>query len=232
MRKKLCMVLALAMAMATVMVPVHAAGDNADKPMLVTDPVVSGSAVTVIVSGSVVESAQPAVILNDRTMVPFRVIAEALGCDVDWVADTKTVVMTKDGLTASMTIGANKLVISDGEIDAEVDIDTPATIINSRTMVPVRFLSEYFGFDVEWDAATRTVTVNDAKAEETTVEATTEETTEAAKADEETTEAAEADEETTEAVDEATTEDTTVEETTAEDTTVEETTNEATTEAE
>lgn len=221
MKKKLCMLLAMAMTMAAVMVPVHAAGDgdSAANPTLVTAPapVVSGSAVTVIVSGAAVESDQPALIVNGRTMVPFRVIAEALDCDVDWKADTKTVVMTKDELTASMIIGEPKLVISDGEIDAEVDIDTPAVIINNRTMVPVRFLSEYFGFDVEWDAASRTVTVNAPKTEETTVEATTEETTEAVtEADEKATETA--DEEATEA-DEETTEDVTAEDTTAEETT-------------
>ncbi len=217
MRKKLCMALALAMAIATVMVPVHAADDSAAKATLVTapGPVVSGAAVTVIVSGAAIESDQPAVIVNDRTMVPFRVIAEALDCTVDWKAATKTVVMEKDGLTASMSIGEPKLVYNDGDTEYTVDIDTPATIINNRTMVPVRFLSEYFGFDVEWDAATRTVTVNAAKTEETTVEANTEETTEAV---------TEADEETTEAADE--------EETTAEDNTAEETTAEETTEAE
>ncbi len=208
MKKKLCMLLAMAMTMAAIMVPVHAAGDGeADAPALVAAaPVASGSAVTVIVSGAAVESDQPAVIVNDRTMVPFRVIAEALGCDVDWKADTKTVVMEKDGLTASMTIGEPKLVYNDGDTEYTVDIDTPATIINSRTMVPVRFLSEYFGFEVEWDAATRTVTVNAAKTEETTAEATTEAVTEEAtenvtEADEEATEAAE---ETTEADEEAT----------------------------
>ncbi len=226
MKKKLCMLLALAMAMAAVIIPVQAAngdGDSAAK-LVAHDTAVSGSAVTVIVSGAAVESDQPAVIVNDRTMVPFRVIAEALDCDVDWKADTKTVVMEKDGLTASMTIGEPKLVYNDGDTEYTVDIDTPATIINSRTMVPVRFLSEYFGFEVEWDAATRTVTVNAAKTEETTVEATTEETTEAVtEADEETTEA---DEEETTKADEEETEETT-EEVTAEDTTAE-----ATTEAE
>ena len=212
MKKKLCMLLALAMTVAAVIIPVQAAdGDGAAK-LVAADTAVSGSAVTVIVSGAAIESDQPAVIVNDRTMVPFRVIAEALGCDVDWKADTKTVVMEKDGLTASMTIGEPKLVYNDGDTEYTVDIDTPATIINSRTMVPVRFLSEYFGFEVEWDAATRTVTVNAAKTEETTVEATTEETTEA-------------DEATTEADEEATEE--TTEEVTAEDTTAE-----ATTEAE
>ena len=38
-------------------------------------------------------------------------------------------------------------------------MDVPARIVNSRTMVPVRFISEFFGARVSWDGATRSVEI-------------------------------------------------------------------------
>lgn len=115
--------------------------------------------VTLKVEGNVVETDQPAVIVDSRTMVPVRVVAETLGCTVDWEAETKTAIFEQKGLTLSMVIGENELKVSDGEDTYSVDIDVPAVIINSRTMVPIRFLSENFGFGVEWEAETKTVNV-------------------------------------------------------------------------
>lgn len=117
------------------------------------------SNVNLQLNGEAVVSDQPAVIVNGRTMVPVRVVAEALGCEVKWDADTKTAVFVKDGVEASLTIGAAVLNISDGNVTVPVEIDSPAVIINGRTMVPIRFLSDTFDCDVEWDGETKTVNV-------------------------------------------------------------------------
>jgi hypothetical protein len=172
--------------------------------------------VNLLVEGKTVETDQPAVIVDSRTLVPVRVIAENLGSVVDWDADTKTVTFTYGDTVASMEIGGKKLNVTANGVATEVAIDVPATIINSRTMVPVRFLSETFGYNVAWDAETKTVNVTSgvavddvvatpaavevSTAEEST-EATTEETTEV------TTEVST--EETTEAESETVTEETT-----------------------
>lgn len=117
------------------------------------------SNVNLQLNGEAVVSDQPAVIVNGRTMVPVRVVAEALGCEVKWDANTKTAVFVKDGVEASLTIGAAVLNISDGNVTVPVEIDSPAVIINGRTMVPIRFLSDTFDCDVEWDGETKTVNV-------------------------------------------------------------------------
>ncbi len=195
--------------------------------------------VNLLVEGQAVETDQPAVIVDSRTMVPVRVIAETLGCEVDWDAATKTVTFTQGSIVATMVVGEKTLNVTNNGVTTAMEIDTPAVIINNRTMVPVRFLTELFGFNVDWDAVTKTVNVTagegladeNASGSAVNVETTTEETTEAdeetTEADEETTEAdeetTEADEETTEADEETTESD----ETSAEDDT-EETTEEAT----
>jgi len=95
------------------------------------------------------------VIVDGRTMVPVRFISEAIGAKVDWDADTKTAVIVLDGKTIKLPIDSKTADI-DG---ASVELDVPAQIINDRTMVPIRFISENFGATVNWDGDTRTVTV-------------------------------------------------------------------------
>ena len=115
--------------------------------------------VNLLVEGQAVETDQPAVIVDSRTMVPVRVIAETLGCEVDWDAATKTVTFTQGSIVATMVVGEKTLNVTNNGVTTAMEIDTPAVIINNRTMVPVRFLTELFGFNVDWDAVTKTVNV-------------------------------------------------------------------------
>ncbi len=129
--------------------------------------------VSVIVNGEELETDQSAVIIDSRTMVPIRAIGQALEIGVEWDANTKTVTFDKDDLNVVLTVGAPSLTLTKGEAEPEtIDIDSPAVIINGRTMVPVRFVSDAFGADVDWDADTKTVSVT--QAEEEAVEETTE----------------------------------------------------------
>ena len=143
MKRKIALALATVMAMSAMSLSAFAEDSN----------------VNLQLNGEAVVSDQPAVIVNGRTMVPVRVVAEALGCEVEWNAGTKTAVFAKDGVEASLTIGAAVLNISDGNVTVPVEIDSPAIIMNGRTMVPIRFLSDTFDCDVEWDGETKTVNV-------------------------------------------------------------------------
>lgn len=115
--------------------------------------------VSVLVEGEKLECDQPAVIIDNRTMVPVRAIGEVLDVSVDWIAETKTVVYEKDDIKATLAIGANVLNITDGDVTVPVEIDTPAVIVNGRTLVPIRFISENFRADVDWDNETKTVNI-------------------------------------------------------------------------
>ncbi len=97
----------------------------------------------------------PAQTINDRTMVPLRAIFEALGATVDWEEATQTVTSTKGGLTVKLTIGSNQLYKG----DEAITLDVPAQVVNDRTLVPVRAISESFGCKVDWTEETQTVTI-------------------------------------------------------------------------
>ena len=94
-------------------------------------------------------------IVEGRTMVPFRKIGEELGAKVDWDDSTKTVSLELNGQTVKLTIGKSMITV-DG---ADKELDVPAMIIDGRTLVPVRAITEAFGCDVAWDDATKTVSL-------------------------------------------------------------------------
>jgi len=117
--------------------------------------------IAIFVNGLEVVTDVPAQIVDDRTMVPVRFVSEALGATVTWDAETRTAIIEEPGFTGvsdPLTVGAGELpgikVMVNGEL---VESDVPAQIIDDRTMVPVRFVSEELGATVEWDGVTRTV---------------------------------------------------------------------------
>ena len=112
--------------------------------------------VSVIIDNEVQNYDVMPVIENGRTLVPMRGIFEALGAQVNWDDASKTVTGTKENLSVSLQIG-NAVAKIDGK---EINLDVPAKIINGRTLVPVRFISETLGCKVEWDDATKTVIIN------------------------------------------------------------------------
>lgn len=96
-------------------------------------------------------------IINSRTMVPLRSIFEAMGAEIAWDAATQTVTATR---------GSDKIVMTVGQLDYTVNgvaktMDIGPSILNSRTMVPVRVVAESFGADVTWHAPSATVIINE-----------------------------------------------------------------------
>ena len=95
------------------------------------------------------------IIINDRTMLPARFVAEALGAKVEWNDDTKTVAIFKDMKKIEIVIGDANAYIN----GQPVALDAPALIQNSRTYMPVRFIAETLGAKVTWNEVTRQVVI-------------------------------------------------------------------------
>jgi len=120
-------------------------------------------AIDVIVDGKALELDVAPIIVNDRTMVPMRAIFEALGANVTWIPEGRTIIAThSNGIYVVMQID-NELMIVDkaGAQDSKkhVTLDSAPFIKDDRTLVPARAVSEALGASVDWDADTRTVTV-------------------------------------------------------------------------
>lgn len=86
----------------------------------------------------------------NRTYVPVRFVSEALGAEVGWDQTTKTVTINKDDQQILLTIDSDKATVG---ADQVVTLDAPAALVNDRTVVPLRFVSEVLGAKVDWTPA-------------------------------------------------------------------------------
>ncbi len=101
--------------------------------------------------------AAPFIDENSRTMVPLRAVGEALGLTVSWDAASREAGFSDGERSIFFPIGGSTARTGDG---GSVVMDTAAVIVGDRTYAPIRFLAEYFGFTVAWDASARTVRIN------------------------------------------------------------------------
>ena len=123
---------------------------------------------TVIVNGQLLgfEDQEPIISENNDTLIPLRGVLEAMGATVEWREEDRSVyvksfdnitrllltiddpVMTKYTLTSITTVDSE-----------EIPLSTAPLIMNDRTMIPLRVVSENMGAQVDWDDATREITI-------------------------------------------------------------------------
>lgn len=132
--------------------------------------------VTIIVDG--IELPINGMLQNSRTLVPVRDVTEAMDADVTWVAETQQVIIWReiprcydagaghypvigmDHYEIMFQIGSDSITYTNPDVsDATGQIDVPAQLINSKTMIPLRAACEYLASTVEWDGATSTAIV-------------------------------------------------------------------------
>ena len=95
------------------------------------------------------------IIRNDRTMLPARFVAEALGADVEWNGDEQKVLITRGDITIEIYIDSDKAYVNGNELF----LDSPAFVENDRTYTPVRFIAEALGAKVDWEEETKQVII-------------------------------------------------------------------------
>ena len=100
-------------------------------------------------------------VVNDRTMLPARFVAENLGATVEWDGEKQLVTITgknekQEDVTILITIGSDYAKVN-GE---DVKLDSPAFVENDRTYTPICFISENLGATVEWNETEQTVTIH------------------------------------------------------------------------
>ena len=103
---------------------------------------------------------QKPVIEAGRTLVPVRFVSEALGASVEWDESSKKVTIQQSGRTIALVINQRTVHIG----DKEYTLDVPAKILNGRTLVPLRFVSEVLGTHVEWNERQHAVQITTSKA--------------------------------------------------------------------
>lgn len=138
-------------------------GENKIINVSVNGSTVKVQEVPVMVDGQSFKSDVPSFVYIDRTLVPVRFVAESLGAKVEWEQKTKTATIIQNDKTIKLTIDSEKVVINNETQTLDKNsIPKLVTFSNndSRTMVPVRLISEVFGYDVGWDQAKKIASIN------------------------------------------------------------------------
>lgn len=133
----------------------------------------NSDAVTVLINGEQIEFDQPPIIDDGRILVPIRAAFEALGADVYWNEDYRMVGIIKNKIKIFALVGKKEIIKFVGETIEEfeqeltlandeqtkieiIESDIRPQIINGRTLVPMRVISEALGIFVDWDGNTNT----------------------------------------------------------------------------
>lgn len=121
----------------------------------------SEDAIQLIVDGMNITELSSPVIENDRMLVPIRFVSEEVGAEVDWDDVNRMVSVEKDNRSMHLWIGSRLVEYNNGEIYKLSDV--APKIINDRTYVPLRVVSNALEIGIRWDESTRTVYVDSDK---------------------------------------------------------------------
>ena len=92
---------------------------------------------------------------NNRTFVPVRFVADALGASVEWDAKTGTATLRSEENIIKLTTNDKWMQVSDYKpvVWKKIKMDTAPHIVNNRMMIPIRYIAENLNCRVDWDAA-------------------------------------------------------------------------------
>lgn len=102
--------------------------------------------IDVNINGTYLDFDVDPIMQNDRVMLPMRKIFEYLGASVDWNDSSQTVTAQKGSTTIKLTVNSSTMFVN----NKQVTLDAPAIMVNNRTLVPVRAVSEALGASVAW----------------------------------------------------------------------------------
>lgn len=140
MKKLIHLIITLSMLLNCTVIPAHANNN-----------------ITVELNGEEIYFDQPPIIQDGRTLVPMRAIFEAMDCEVVWHDNLQQIVVWKNGeLLMNLEIGRKTMNLFDL---GEKELDVPPQIINDRTLVPLRAISESVGATVEWNGSTQKISI-------------------------------------------------------------------------
>jgi len=113
-----------------------------------------------MVNGETAEIDSSPVIIGNRSLIPARSLITALGGSVNWYAPDKKIEITLNDKKIVMWLGSKNALVNNNN----VIMDLPPTVVNSRTMIPIRFVVENLKLNIEWDSNTKTITIKQTEA--------------------------------------------------------------------
>ena len=122
-------------------------------------PVYADDSISIYLDNEEIQFRLEPQIINGRTLVPMRAVFEKLGATVKWIKETQTVISTKEDTKIALTINSDTMYVN----DIPKTLDSPAILMNGNTFVPIRAISEAFGYTVTWNDVERSVFISTAE---------------------------------------------------------------------
>ncbi len=124
----------------------------------------TGSIYKLMINGELVETTVPPIIFNDYALVPIREVCEPMGALVNYITVSKQIFVNFEDSYLRLKIGNN--IASVDEVDVEIPGGVAPMLISingssAKTMVPVRFMAEKLGFDVQFDGENGIIKINE-----------------------------------------------------------------------
>ena len=116
----------------------------------------NAQSISLKISGKIISTLMPPIIFGETSLVPAREVFETLGAKVEWFDAQRIVKVTGNDINISLKIDS-KIALVNG---ANKPLEVPAKIVNEKTMIPIRFVSEQLGFKVNWSDAERIIDIS------------------------------------------------------------------------
>lgn len=112
--------------------------------------------ILVKLNGEYLSFATAPVVQNGTTLIPIRFLFERAGANVEWNPYSEEVTVTYGENSVKLAIGSDVAYVN----GREERLSAAAQLINDKTLIPLRFISENLGFDVLYDEAEHTAIIN------------------------------------------------------------------------
>jgi hypothetical protein len=112
--------------------------------------------IKVDLDGAPFTTSVPPLQMSGRVLLPLRDIFEPLGATVQWNAATQSITATKDAMTLNLRMNSRAASLN----GRSVTLDQPPAMVRGRIMLPLRFVSEALGADVNWNPVSRRVSIS------------------------------------------------------------------------
>ncbi|MGI5892500.1 MAG: stalk domain-containing protein [Bacillota bacterium] len=122
---------------------------------LFTLPGAAAKPISVIVNGTTLQLDVAPVIEKNRVLLPIRAISESLGAKVNYIAQTKCVDIYKGSDVIKIYLDQKNALVN----GKTVTMDVPAKAISGRTLLPIRFVGESLGTNINWDNINKVVRI-------------------------------------------------------------------------
>lgn len=124
--------------------------------MTTTSTANAAEPIKILVKNEQIKTDAAPIVEQGRVLVPLRAVAESLGATVDWDSKTKTATVRKWSESVRLTVGKNTALVekanplSFSDLSGAVPLDVSVKSANNRVYVPLRFVSQQFGYQVNW----------------------------------------------------------------------------------